>query len=80
MIASTSNQQRATSNEGHSRVTVQPGKKIIDPEIGEDDGAETEDGEDGGASAPPVPGDPGVEEAGIYEPGDERPGLLVPVQ
>jgi hypothetical protein len=39
-----------------------------------DDGYESNNGENCRALAPPIPGDPGVEEDGIGEPGDQRPG------
>ena len=59
-----------------SCIAVKSGKQVVDPEVSENDRDEADNGQDGRALSPPVPGDPGMEKNGVHEPGDQRPGLL----
>src|SRR5580704_3514250 len=60
----------------HAGVGVQAGHPEVDADHVEQQAAEADQLDEGGASAAPSAGGAGVEVAGVDDPGDERPGLL----
>src|SRR5450631_432229 len=57
-------------------VAVQPRQEQVDAQVAEDGGGKADDRKPGGTLADPAAGEAGMQEGGIYEPDDQRPGLF----